>query len=84
MSGVKNHDYHILAPDIWPLIGAFSALMFTSGLALSFHKVSGDHLFLGLGIAGLIATFFAWFSKIVHEAQHGDHTRWCSCTCATA
>ena len=29
---------------------------------------------LGLGIAGLIATFFGWFSKIVSEAQGGDHT----------
>ncbi len=29
---------------------------------------------LGLGIAGLIATFFAWFSNIVKEAQRGDHT----------
>ena len=22
MAGAKNHDYHILPPDIWPLIGA--------------------------------------------------------------
>ncbi len=29
---------------------------------------------LGLGIAGLIATFFSWFSNIVKEAQAGDHT----------
>ena len=29
---------------------------------------------LGLGVAGLIATFFAWFSNIVKEAHAGDHT----------
>ena len=29
---------------------------------------------LGLGIAGLIATFFSWFSNVVKEAQAGDHT----------
>ena len=22
MAGTKNHDYHILPPDIWPLVGA--------------------------------------------------------------
>ena len=27
MAGAKNHDYHILPPDIWPVVGAFSALI---------------------------------------------------------
>ena len=31
-------------------------------------------LVLGLGVAGLIATFFSWFSNVVKEAQAGDHT----------
>ena len=22
MAGTKNHDYHILPPDIWPLLAA--------------------------------------------------------------
>ena len=74
MAGAKNHDYHILAPDIWPLVGAFSALTFTSGMAMSFHALNGAHVVLGVGIAGLIATFFAWFSNIVKEAHAGDHT----------
>ena len=26
MASTKNHDYHILPPDQWPLIGASSAL----------------------------------------------------------
>ncbi|HEU4821141.1 MAG TPA: cytochrome c oxidase subunit 3 [Qipengyuania sp.] len=74
MAGAKNHDYHILAPDIWPFIGAFSALAFTSGMAMSFHDLNGANLVLGLGIAGLIATFFAWFANIIKEAHAGDHT----------
>ena len=74
MAGAKNHDYHILDPDIWPLVGSLSALTFTSGMVLFMHDMSGGHLVLGLGIAGLIATFFGWFSKIVMEAQRGDHT----------
>jgi len=76
MAGAKNHDYHILPPDIWPLIGALSALTFTSGMVMFMHAdfFSNWHLVLGLGIAGLIATFFGWFSKVVNEAESGDHT----------
>jgi cytochrome c oxidase subunit 3 len=74
MAGAKNHDYHILAPDIWPLIGAASAVTFTSGMVLFMHEMANAWLVLGLGIAGLIATFFSWFSNIVKEAHAGDHT----------
>ncbi|MFB0610887.1 cytochrome c oxidase subunit 3 [Aurantiacibacter poecillastricola] len=80
MAGAKNHDYHILAPDIWPFVGALSGLVFTTGMVMYMHS-EGDafpegvwRIVLGLGIAGLIATFFGWFSKIVNEAQRGDHT----------
>ena len=76
MAGAKNHQYHILPPDIWPLIGSMSALTFTSGMVLFMHRdtMGGWPVVLGLGIAGLIATFFSWFSNIVSEAQAGDHT----------
>ena len=74
MAGNVNHEYHILEPDIWPLIGSLSALVFTSGMVLFMHDMPSAHLVLGLGIAGLIATFFSWFSNIVKEAQRGDHT----------
>ncbi len=74
MAGNVNHDYHILEPDIWPFVGSFSALTFTSGMVLYMHEMSSAHLVLGLGIAGLIATFFAWFANIVKEAERGDHT----------
>ena len=74
MAGKVNHQYHILPPDIWPLIGAIAAVTFTSGMVLYMHDLPNHWLVLGLGIAGLIATFFAWFSNVVREAQAGDHT----------
>ena len=74
MAGAKNHDYHILPPDIWPLIASISALAFTSGMVLYMHELPGHWLVLGFGIAGLIATFFSWFSNVVKEAQEGYHT----------
>ena len=76
MAGAKNHDYHILPPDIWPFVGALSALIFTTGMVFYMHRETmvGWEVILGLGIAGLIATFWGWFSKIINEAHAGDHT----------
>lgn len=77
MAGAKNHDYHILDPDIWPIVGAFSGLTFTTGMVMYMHQEvfpTAWPIVLGLGIAGLIATFWGWFSKIVNEAESGDHT----------
>ncbi|MGB3806133.1 MAG: cytochrome c oxidase subunit 3 [Erythrobacter sp.] len=77
MAGNVNHDYHILEPDIWPLVGSLSALTFTSGMVLNFYPDlfgAAGPIVMYLGLAGLIATFFMWFRNIVVEAQRGDHT----------
>ncbi|QFT77261.1 cytochrome c oxidase subunit 3 [Erythrobacter sp. THAF29] len=77
MAGKVNHDYHILEPDIWPLIGSISALTFTSGMVLSFYPDlfgAASDIVMWAGLAGLIATFFMWFKNVVIEAQRGDHT----------
>lgn len=74
MAGKPSHEYHILPPDIWPLATSVSALTFTTGMVFFMHEMANAWLVLGLGVAGLIASFFGWFSKIVNEAQSGDHT----------
>jgi cytochrome c oxidase subunit 3 len=74
MAGAKNHQYHILPPSIWPLVGAISAVTFTTGMVLYMHTLANWPIVLGLGIMGIIATFFGWFSQVISEAQHGDHT----------
>jgi len=80
MAGTKNHDYHILPTDPWPLIGAMSAVTMTSGGVVALHPDAfgsfgpmGKYMFL-LGALGLVLTFFSWFSNIVREAHAGDHT----------
>ena len=77
MAGKANHDYHILEPDIWPLIGSMSALAFTSGMVLWLNQDlfgSTGSIVMYLGLAGLLATFFMWFKNVVIEAERGDHT----------
>jgi cytochrome c oxidase subunit III len=77
MSGSKNHDYHILPPNINPLIGSFAALTMFFGLVMSFQpKFFGGygHLVFGLGAMGVLYTFWAWWSDVIKEAHAGDHT----------
>ena len=74
MAGAKNHDYHILPPDIWPLIAAISVVTSTSGLVLYMHDLPAHWPVFGIGIASLLATFYFWFSNVVKEAQEGHHT----------
>jgi cytochrome c oxidase subunit III len=74
MAGTKNHDYHILQPDPWPLIGAMSALTTTSGGAMTMHSMPAGKFVLLLGAIGLLATFYQWWANVIKEAHAGDHT----------
>ncbi len=74
MAGAKNHDYHILPPDIWPLIGAIAAVMTTSGLALTMHEMRFGKPVMFAGMIALAFTLFSWWTKVVAESKQGFHT----------
>jgi len=74
MAGTKNHDYHILPTDPWPIILAFCALVMTSGLALFMHDMPFGTYIMIAGLLGVLIAMFNWFSNIVKEAHAGDHT----------
>ena len=79
MAGAKNHDYHILAPDPWPIIGAFSALTMAAGAIMWMHgghvgqPNGGGWVFL-IGLAAVLYTMLSWWTNVVREAKAGDHT----------
>ncbi len=74
MAGAKTHDYHILPPSIWPLVGSMSALTMASGGIMWMHSAPfGGWVFL-LGLAGVLFTMFSWWSDVIREAHAGDHT----------
>ena len=76
MAGAKNHDYHILPPSITPILGSFAALTMFFGLVMWMHPEQFGYgsLVFGLGLLGVLYTFFTWWSDVVTEAHAGDHT----------
>ena len=74
MAGAKNHDYHILPPDVWPLAGAVSAVTMTTGGVLTMHSMAFGKYVLLLGVFGVLLTAYSWWSNVIREANTGDHT----------
>lgn len=72
MAHVKDHDYHILPPSIWPLVGALSAFIMLVGAVFWMHG-HGPVGFL-VGVAGVFYTMYSWWSDTVAENHAGDHT----------
>jgi cytochrome c oxidase subunit III len=76
-----NHDYHLVDPSPWPLLGSASAFVTAVGLIMWMKKLStmGLHLggyVLGAGLIGILYTMAAWWTDVVKEAEHGGyHTR---------
>ncbi|MES2906786.1 MAG: cytochrome c oxidase subunit 3 [Pseudomonadota bacterium] len=76
---VTNHDYHLVDPSPWPLIGGLFAFCLAVGAIMSMKSLTlfGAHLgpwLLGLGVLGVLYVMMAWWRDIIHEATHGDHT----------
>jgi cytochrome c oxidase subunit III len=76
----QNHDYHLVSPSPWPLVGSISAFVMAIGAVM---WMKGMPLFgarigwfvFGVGFIGVLYTMFAWWSDVVREAQHqGHHT----------
>ena len=68
----KHHDYHLVDPSPWPLIGAVSAFVLATGLVLFMHG-SGP-VTLVVGLLGVVYTMVMWWRDVIREAHEGFHT----------
>ncbi|MEM8540051.1 MAG: cytochrome c oxidase subunit 3 [Pseudomonadota bacterium] len=81
-----NHDYHIIDPSPWPVLGAIGALIMAIGGVGWMQAVQGNEFsLLGLplsnpwlffiGLAVVLYTMFGWWADTIKEAHEGHHTR---------
>ncbi len=72
MAHAKNHDYHILAPSVWPFLGAVGAFVMLFGAVLWMRDIT-PWLFW-IGAVGVVYVMIGWWADVVREARTGDHT----------
>ena len=72
MAHVKNHDYHILTPSVWPFLGALAAFVMLFGAVLFMHDVTPWLLIIGF--VGVLYVMFGWWADTIKENFAGDHT----------
>jgi cytochrome c oxidase subunit 3 len=69
-----EHDYHLVNPSIWPLIGAASVFGMAAGGIMWMHEQPyGGYIFFA-GLLGVLFTMFSWWVDVIREANTGDHT----------
>jgi cytochrome c oxidase subunit 3 len=76
-----QHDYHLVDPSPWPLVGSIAALIMAVGLVLTMKSLTlaglriGPYVF-GAGVLGVLYTMLNWWRSVIREASYeGHHTR---------
>jgi cytochrome c oxidase subunit 3 len=78
----KHHDYHLVNPSPWPVVGAIFAFTTAVGGIVWMRSLGGGEGLFGLrgpsafaiGVAGILFTMFVWWRDVIKEAHGGDHT----------
>ena len=77
-AGDVKHDYHLVNPSPWPLIGSISATVMALGGVIWMKGLFGlpQHTpwVFYAGLAGVLYTMLGWWMEVVKEANQGDHT----------
>jgi len=74
---VKHHDYHLVDPSPWPIVGSVSAFIMAVGaITWMHHSFAAAPVIFGIGTIGVLYTMAGWWTDVIREAQYkGDHTR---------
>jgi cytochrome c oxidase subunit 3 len=76
--GDVKHDYHLVNPSPYPLIGSISATVMALGGVAWMKGLFGiqqhNPILFFAGLAGVLFTMFGWWRQVVLEANEGDHT----------
>ena len=76
--GAVKHDYHILNPSPWPLVGSIGALFLTIGILIwkrgLFGLEAGTWWPFAIGGALIAYTMIGWWWDVIRESRRGEHT----------
>lgn len=71
----QKHPFHLVDPSPWPLRGATSAFMMTTGGVRYMHGYSGGGSVLTFGFVRLLTTMAVWWRDVIREGTfEGQHT----------
>ena len=75
-----NHDYHLVDPSPWPLLGSVSAFVAAVGAvawmkSMPIFGIQMAAYVFGAGMLGVLYTMAGWWIDVVREAESGFHTR---------
>ncbi len=72
----QHHDYHLVDPSPWPILGALSALIMFTGVALFIHNYPLGSVLLPIGLCMILYTMYVWWKDVVGEGteKQGCHT----------
>jgi cytochrome c oxidase subunit 3 len=76
--GDVKHDYHLVNPSPYPLVGSIAATVMALGGVTWMKGMFGlpahtSWLFFA-GLAGVLFTMVGWWSEVIKEGNRGDHT----------
>jgi len=69
--GSRAHQYHLVDPSPWPLVGSLASLVLVAGTLMWF--VDKGPWVLVIGLVLVLATMFMWWRDVVNEAEHQGH-----------
>jgi cytochrome c oxidase subunit 3 len=84
MSSDAKHDYHLVDPSPWPIVGSLWAFTMMVGAVFWMHKdytgffnlpVNGSPVIFLIGLAGVLFTMAGWWRDVINESVVlGNHT----------
>ena len=76
--GAVKHDYHLVNPSPWPLVGSIGAMTMAFGIVIwkkgLFGLDAGTWWPFAIGSALVAYTMLGWWMDVIRESRGGEHT----------
>ncbi|MEM1389758.1 MAG: cytochrome c oxidase subunit 3 [Pseudomonadota bacterium] len=73
-----KHDYHLVNPSPWPLIGSVAIIVLMVGAVIymkgMFGLEKGNMTVMLAGLGLVLFTMAGWWREVIKEGRTGDHT----------